>query len=184
MPTHKPSILEQMQTIPKIPVPVMSVIRDESCTGIAAIAEAARIGLKESPSLDDATSTTTKEKSSPSITGAHDNAVLPKNANTSWDSSNLPNSGKTSTLPVPLPVSSTNLDNPKSLPLDDLELSRQIRWSSAQEEGEPQASLPVMLTLPSELWTHLMIVADGRGESLDDMLSQRIMEFRDLYGLI
>ena len=87
----------------------------------------------------------------------------------------------------PLAASLTRSDNPKSLPLLDdpnLELSRQIRWSSAQEEGDPQASLPVMLTLPTELWQHLMVVADGRGESLDDMLSQRVMEFRDLYGLI
>ena len=84
----------------------------------------------------------------------------------------------------PLAASLTSSDNPKSLHLDDLELSRQIRWSSAQEEGEPQASLPVMLTLPNELWSHLMIVAEGRGESLDDMLSQRVMEFRELYGLI
>lgn len=70
--------------------------------------------------------------------------------------------------------------------LDDpnLEVSRSIRWSSAQEAQTTEATLPVMLTLPSELWAHLMEVADGRGQSVDDMLSERVMEFRELYGLI
>lgn len=180
----KPSILERMSTLPKIPVPVMSAMPDESSTGIAAIAAAARIALSENPSSGDATSMTTKGKSSPSITGAPDPAAWPKSANSYWDNSNPPSPVRTLPPHGPSRVSLMSSENLPSLEENDLELTRQMQWSSAQEAGAPQASLPVSLTLSSELWAHLMTVADGRGQSLDDMLSERIAEFRELYGLI
>ena len=127
--------------------------------------------------------------------GAPEPAGSEKNALSSWLRSPWPEEQATPKAPGSSLDNSPNLANPKSkaeTPADSQAegmppVLTSLREATGQaylvQEGT-KICVHLHLTLAPELWEHLLLVAEGRSQTLPEMLSERIEEFREVYGVI